>query len=133
MSHMESGCAYSRTEINRLASKSHGAKHFVVKGFEQYLSEGRTQDAEGYIRNNRRGLSCNVCGNSYRSEDALALHIRQGAHAPYAFKCPDCKDTFKRLSELLMHVESSACDEGISYGTESLGKMLQYLWKKIAD
>ena len=70
-----------------------------------------------------------MCDKIFHNNDAMMQHIRSSAHHPLAYQCAGCESQFADLSGLYQHVEISDCTEGLSYGTESIGKLLIYLWE----
>ena len=59
-------------------------------------------------------------------------HVQSSCHHPLAYQCAGCESKYADLSGLIQHVESSACAEGVSYGTGSIVKLLHHLWEILA-
>lgn len=66
---------------------------------------------------------------------SLAFKCYQSEHYTcydddYDFKCPTCDTPFVAMSGLFQHVESNACDEGLT-GRSPLVKFLRFLRTQI--
>lgn len=128
--HLESGnCNTDLETLNRFTRECYQSKKYVVKEFRPYLSQGvRLEQRAEVLYSHRSGdYECSMCDKSSETRMAIDLHTRSPVHDHYAFRCPLCDERFKVPSALLQHVESDRCDEGITTGTGSIAKMLQYL------
>lgn len=132
MAHLETeNCAVTRIKLDKLAVGCRDSKDYVIPGCEAYLRNGerRKWKAKANFNNN----TCNRCDRHFSSTEGLVSHVDSSYHHRLAYQYHGCQAKSADLSGLLLHVENSPCSEGISYGTGSIGRLLQLLWKHIAD
>lgn len=136
LAHLETGtCVTTRVELDQLAIKCENSKDFVLPGCEAHL---RTGDRKNYIskvvfKKDINRFGCSECDRYFPGDLGLVTHIDSSAHHPLAYQCAGCKSQHADLSSLLAHVEGSGCTEGITYGTESIGKLLRHLWQNLRE
>ena len=136
LAHLETGtCVTTRVKLDQLAIKCEYSKDFVLPGCEAHL---RTGDRKNYtskvvFKRELNRFGCSECDRSFPTDSGLATHIDSSAHHPLAYECAGCTSPHADLSSLLAHVEGSGCTEGITYGTGSIGKLLQYLWQNLRE
>lgn len=133
--HLETGtCVTTRLELDRLAIQCEFYNDYVSPGCEEYLRRGHRQkhSARPVFLSQPRRLGCSKCDKIFDHYAGMMAHVQSSSHHPLAYRCAGCEAQSADLSGLLQHVESSACAEGISYGTGSIGKLLEHLWEVLA-
>ena len=132
LAHLESeNCSVTRIKLDKLAISCKESKFYVRPGKEDYLRNGERKQWKA--KANFRHNTCSRCDRSFTTTEGLVSHTESSFHHPLAYRCPGCLIEVADLSSLLTHVENSLCSEGISYGTGSIGRLLQHLWKHMAD
>lgn len=134
LAHLESElCLTTRTQMDRLAAEYALSDHYIIPGRKEYLLTGSRErfQSKPIFKRSTRSLGCDKCNRTFPKDENMAAHIRSTTHHPLAFKCPGCQTQFATLSALVAHIEDKTCSEGLSYGTQSVGKMLRHLWQNI--
>ena len=133
LAHLEAQkCVVTRLQLDKLSVACPASKDFVVPGQENYLRYGRRNKYKAKAIFRGSDFYCSRCEErQFTTAAGLISHVDSSYHDPHAYRCPNCLVEFADLSGLLTHVESQSCDEKVSTG--SIGKLLKYLWERIAS
>ena len=106
---------------------------YAKTGCERYLRWGKRQRhfARPLFLSHPKRFGCSRCDKVFDQYSSMMRHIQSSCHDPWVYQCPACRSQYADLSSLLQHVESSACTEGVSYGTDSIVKLLHHLWEAL--
>ena len=134
LAHLETEtCITTRVELDKLAVKCEHSKDFVLPGRERYLRKGHRKKhiPKAVFKKDSNRFGCSDCDYPFANDAGLAAHMASSFHHPLAYQCAGCQSPHGDLSSLLAHVEGSACTEGVTYGTGSIGKLLRHLWQNL--
>ena len=124
----------TRLQLDQLSIQCEYSKDYVRHGCEDYLRYGerRKYYALAVFSSRSERFGCSQCDRVFDQYNGMMGHVHSSCHHPLVYQCAGCESRYADLSGLLQHVEGSACDEGVSYGTCSIGKLLHYLWEALA-
>ena len=135
LEHLETGsCVTTRVQLDQLAIQCKFSKDYVRPGWGRYLRRGERQScyAQPVFLSHPKRFGCSMCDKVFHQHGGMMGHIHSSCHHPLVYQCKGCDSQHADLSDLLKHVESTSCPEGISYGTGSIGELLHHLWENLA-
>lgn len=134
LTHLESGnCTVDENDLDLLAEKCYQSRRYVSAEHREWLRTEERSDhrAKGVYNSRARRWECEMCQQSFHTQQGMESHVSSPIHDPFVYECPDCEIPFSTLSALLQHVESQTCDEGIWSGSKSIGKLMKYMRKEL--
>ena len=135
ISHLEGECPFEidRRQINRL-SLMFDSSEYVVAGREECLEEACLANSS-YYDGLIQAWDCPGCHRTFKTQPQLEIHLKQSGHALQPYMCPNalCREPASTLHELLRHVEKNDCDGGVVIGVTTMGKLMQYIQRKVSS
>lgn len=131
--HLESGfcsAGWKIHHINHIANTSTGAEKLIIKDQFDWFMAGAPRLAawsSDYDSASRR-WNCPICPTTYSERADLTKHLflRTCSNGyPKVLSCPQCSQSFTKLSSMLQHVETPCCEA--SYEEGVIADLLKHL------